>query len=174
MNEIERLGKHESIKWTDYYMTMAFLVSTKSKDPSTQCGCVIATTDNRILSIGFNGPPRGFPDEEAVISRPEKYHYWIHAEENALLNYHGSCSDFMGAIAYVTGKPCTRCLRGLIQAGISRIVFQKGRHLKIFDNEPGYELAWNRLALMIRIDEIDIKDSITNIVNKVLTNDQCF
>lgn len=45
--------------WDKYFIEMAVLVSTKSKDPSTKVGCVIVGPDNEIRSTGFNGFPRG-------------------------------------------------------------------------------------------------------------------
>jgi len=47
----------------------------------------------------------------------------IHGEENALLAYNGSRQDIQGATAYVTGRPCYKCLRMLIQKGIRRVVW---------------------------------------------------
>jgi len=133
--------------WDNYYMAMVLLVATRSKDPSTKCGAVLVSKDHRVLSIGYNGTYSGFPDDETVISRPAKYHYWLHAEENALLNYSGSRSDMEGATMYVTSRPCTRCLRGMIQSGISRIVFNKSRRLAIYDVEgDGTDEAWNAMA----------------------------
>jgi dCMP deaminase len=45
--------------WDNYFIEMAELIASKSKDPSTQVGCVIVGPDNEIRSTGFNGFPRG-------------------------------------------------------------------------------------------------------------------
>jgi dCMP deaminase len=45
--------------WDTYFIKMALLIAQKSKDPSTQVGCVIVGPDNEIRSTGFNGFPRG-------------------------------------------------------------------------------------------------------------------
>jgi len=45
--------------WDEYYIKLAMLIASKSKDPSTQVGCVIVGPDNEIRSTGFNGFPRG-------------------------------------------------------------------------------------------------------------------
>lgn len=47
------------MNWEEYYIKMAMLIATKSKDPSTQVGCVIVGPDNEVRSTGFNGFPRG-------------------------------------------------------------------------------------------------------------------
>ena len=49
----------------------------------------------------------------------------IHAEENAILAYNGSNQDIEGSSIYITGSPCHKCLRMIIQKGIKRIVYPK-------------------------------------------------
>ena len=45
--------------WDTFFIEMAMLISSKSKDPSTKVGCVIVGPDNEVRSTGFNGFPRG-------------------------------------------------------------------------------------------------------------------
>ena len=49
---------------TNVYMAMAKLISKRSKDPNTQVGAVIVSSDDRILSVGYNGFPNGCSDDE--------------------------------------------------------------------------------------------------------------
>lgn len=101
-------------------MALAFVASQRSIDPSTKHGCVITASDHRILSIGYNGPPRGSDEEKVPLTRPDKYHFMAHAEANAIDN----CThDLNGSIAYVTGKPCSACLLRLIQRGVKTIIY---------------------------------------------------
>ena len=71
------------------------LAGFRSKDPSTQVGACIVSEDNKILSIGYNGFPRGCSDDEFPWDRQEedpynsKYLYVAHSELNAILNYRG-------------------------------------------------------------------------------------
>jgi len=109
--------------WDSFYLAQAFVASDKSLDPDTQHGCVIVSKDNRPISSACNGPIRNSVDENIPMDRPDKYDYIIHAEENAILFYSGSKFDIDGATAYITGRPCKRCLRMLIQKGIKRIVY---------------------------------------------------
>jgi dCMP deaminase len=106
--------------WDDYFIALAFLSSTRSLDPSTKHGCVITDRHRRIQSIGFNGPPRGMDDTKVPLTRPDKYPYMIHAEENAILS---SNTSLDGSIAYITGHPCHKCFRMLIQKGVAKIVY---------------------------------------------------
>jgi dCMP deaminase len=109
--------------WDEYYLTMAFVVAQRSFDPSSKCGCVIVSKDNRVLSTGYNGPLKKSIDSHIPLTRPEKYFHMIHGEENALLAYSGSAQDIQDGTAYITGRPCHRCLRDLLQKGITRIVY---------------------------------------------------
>jgi len=97
--ELEKINPIENIKnrltWREYYLSLAFLISLRSFDPSSRCGCVIVDQNNRILSTGYNGPIKQSIDEHIPLTRPQRYHHMIHAEENALLSYFGSApKDF--------------------------------------------------------------------------------
>lgn len=109
--------------WDSFYMALAFVASQRSIDPSTKHGCVIVQ-NNRILSIGYNGPPRGADDSKVPLTRPDKYHFMAHAEANAIDNCgHDFGNSAFHTIAYVTGKPCSACLLRLIQRGITHIIY---------------------------------------------------
>ena len=111
-----------NIGWVEFYIGLAFAVSQKSKD-ITKHGCVITDNENEILGLGFNGPPKGFPDYDMPTHRehnnaPNKYDVTIHAEVNAVSN----CQHKpINGIAYVTGKICPPCLSHLYQNGIRRL-----------------------------------------------------
>lgn len=101
-------------------MRIADVVSTRSPDPDTKHGAVIADQHHRILGVGYNGFPRGGPDHEYPTTRPDKYPYMVHAELNAILNCHARPE---GATLYVTGRPCPECMKAIIQAGIDGVVY---------------------------------------------------
>ena len=52
------------ITWDEYFMGVAKLSAMRSKDPSTQVGACIVSQDNKILSMGYNGFPKGCSDDE--------------------------------------------------------------------------------------------------------------
>lgn len=106
-------------KWVVRHLELCDVVSTWSKDPSSQFGCFITDSKHRPLGYGFNGFPRGFQDlPERWNDRPFKYAHVIHAEENAIINSTGSLD---GAIAYVNGCPCSSCMGKLAQTGIVEV-----------------------------------------------------
>ena len=113
--------------WDIYYLTMAYIVAQRSFDASSKCGCVIVSKDNSVLSTGYNCPLKGSIDEEIPVTRPEKYYHMLHGEENALLAYNGSKQDIQDATAYVTGRPCHKCLRMMMQKGITRIIHSENQ-----------------------------------------------
>lgn len=127
-------AKREGVlSWDDYFMALAKLSAMRSKDPNTQVGCCIVSADNRILSIGYNGAPNGFEDDEFPWAREgeplnTKYFYVVHAERNGILNYHGSRRDLEGATIYVDLFPCNECAKEIIQAGIKRVVYLSDKY----------------------------------------------
>lgn len=76
-----------------------------------------------MLSSGFNGFVRGAKDKKLPNTRPDKYPYMIHAEQNLLLNCarHGISTE--DCYMVVTLSPCAQCMRMSYQAGIRTIYF---------------------------------------------------
>lgn len=107
-------------KWDRRFLSLASEVSSWSQDPSTKVGSVIATEDYRILSLGFNGFPRGVKDTaDRYSDKSIKLKLVCHAERNALDNAH---FDVTGATIYSTLFPCNECAKSIIQRGIKRVV----------------------------------------------------
>lgn len=105
---------------------MAHLLASWSKDPSTQVGAVIVDANQRVLSLGWNGFPRGVIDDITERNlRPGKYDFYSHAEENAICNAAALGCSVRGGTIYVTHHPCAGCTRMIIQAGISEVVLSK-------------------------------------------------
>lgn len=114
------------MSWSEYFMDMARLVATRSKDPSTKVGCVIVTPEKIVAGTGYNGIPRGVRDLPERMERPAKYLWTSHAEENAVAQAARIGGRLGGSVAYVTHAPCARCARTLIQAGIIEVVIGNG------------------------------------------------
>lgn len=107
-------------KWDVRFLGLAQHIAGWSKDDSTKVGAVIVTPQQRIVSTGFNGPPRGVQDDPA-IDRETKLRRTIHAEKNAVLF---AQRDLAGCSIYVTHHPCGPCAAFIAQAGIARVVVQ--------------------------------------------------
>ena len=116
------------LRWDEYFMAIAKLSAMRSKDPNTQVGACIVDANNRILSIGYNGAPNGFHDDNFPWDREgpmleTKYAYVCHAELNAILNYRGSRKDLEVAKIYVDLFPCNECAKLIIQSGIKEVIY---------------------------------------------------
>lgn len=109
--------------WDAWFITICCLVSQRSLDPHTKHGCVVIDADRTILSLGYNGPPRGCSDEDIPLTRPAKYKYMSHAEVNAITNAARSGVSLKGATFYITGMPCQDCFRHILNVGARRIVY---------------------------------------------------
>ncbi len=127
----------------EYYIEIAKAVSLRSTCLKKHYGAVVVR-EGEILSTGYNNPPRG----EAHCSvctkcvRGKTFSTYIdcpavHAEMNALLS--AARKDMIGADLYLAGFdvssgepieceawPCEICLRLIKNAGIERIINNKG------------------------------------------------
>jgi dCMP deaminase len=126
---------HNELKWNKRYLDMAKLVSSWSKDPSTQCGAVIVNADNEIVSVGFNGFPKNVADTEPRLNNRElKYAITLHAERNAILFAKQSLKDC--TLYTFPMQCCSECAAMAIQSGIKRHVslsYQPERWQKSFE-----------------------------------------
>lgn len=121
------------LDWDTYFMSVAMLSAMRSKDPNTQVGACIVDKNNRILSIGYNGTPNGYDDDNFPWDREgnpleTKYLYVVHAERNAVLNYRGSRKDLEGAKIYVDLFPCNECAKEIVQCGIKEVIYLSDKY----------------------------------------------
>jgi dCMP deaminase len=107
-------------KWQNYFANVALAVARGSLDPSTKVGAIIYRPDKSIVSCGFNGLPRGIPDnlERMIADRQWKYDRIVHAEANAL-DHKRECTFGYGMV--VTHPPCSKCALKIISNGIKTV-----------------------------------------------------
>lgn len=118
------------ISWDEYFMGLAHLSALRSKDPNTQVGACIVDSENKVVSIGYNGLPRGCSDTEFPWGREggfrdSKYAYVVHAELNAILNSPRPVKD---CVLYVSLFPCNECAKAIIQSGIRKVVYESDKY----------------------------------------------
>ena len=119
------------INWDEYFMGIALLSAKRSKDPGTQVGACIVNDENRIMSVGYNGMPKGCSDDEFPWDREgdvlkSKYAFVCHAELNAILNFRGG--NLSGCRVYCTLFPCNECAKAIIQIGIKEIIYLEDKY----------------------------------------------
>ena len=123
--------RNDYISWDEYFMGIAMLSGMRSKDPHTQVGACIVSDDNKILSMGYNGFPKGCSDDEFPWNRDgdpleNKYFYTTHSELNAILNYRGGSLE--GSKLYVSLFPCNECAKAIIQSGIREVIYDDDKY----------------------------------------------
>jgi dCMP deaminase len=108
-------------KWDMRYLELAKHVAQYSKDPSTQTGAVIVDKNNRVISMGYNGFPRGVLDTpERYTDRAIKLKMIVHCEVNAMIFAKvplDDCTLYTWPFA-----SCSNCAGVVIQSGITRCV----------------------------------------------------
>lgn len=155
--------------WDEYFLTMAFLASSRSHDAERQHGCILVDDHNRVLSTGYNGFPRGLLDHCLPNIRPGKYRLIIHAEKNSILN---SKTRPENATAYITGRPCLECLKALYQSGITNLVCfgdEDDMPSAQFASNPEEQQVWYQLVeqcnIKIKYVKFDLKEMVCKIFN---------
>jgi dCMP deaminase len=131
---------HRNKAWDKYFLDIANVVKTKSKDVHTQIGVVVVGKNNEIVSTGYNSFPRGINDNVPERQeRPEKYFWFEHAERNAIYNAARIGVSTLGCTMYMTcAMPCADCARAIINAGITRIVLGNGDSAKGGHTDSSY------------------------------------
>ncbi len=117
--------------WDEYFLEIARQVATRSTCLRRHVGAIIVR-DKRILSTGYNGPPKGLRhcDEVGCLreqlgipsGQRQEICRGLHAEQNAIIQaaLHGVSVE--GGTVYVTHQPCITCAKMIINSGIVRAV----------------------------------------------------
>ncbi len=128
--------RKDYISWDECFMRMAHVIADRSKDPSTQAGAVIASQNNVVVGLGYNGWPRGIETEALPWERKgdladTKYAYVVHAEENAIYNANAKTK---GCKLYCTLFPCNDAPRLLSRTALPKLFT---RVINIMTSRPG-------------------------------------
>lgn len=116
-------------KFDDIFMELAVNLAKRSHCVRRCVGAVL-TQDTRIISIGYNGPPKGthncdeeWPKEGCSRDSKGGCSLAIHAEQNAILYAVKNKTSVEGATLYVTLSPCLSCARIIYTMGIKKVIF---------------------------------------------------
>lgn len=123
--------------WDGYFMEIAEVIKSRSTCMRRQVGAVIVK-DNRILSTGYNGAPKGIQHcgetgclrERLNVPSGERHELCrgLHAEQNAIIQAAVFGVAVEGGTLYTTLSPCILCTKMIINAGIKRIVLREDYH----------------------------------------------
>jgi len=115
--------KEKLLAFDKRYLKMATIWAENSYCTRRQVGAIIVK-NQMIISDGYNGTPSGFEnicEDENNLTKS----YVLHAEANAITKVAKSNNSSDGATLYVTCSPCMECSKLIIQAGITRVVFDE-------------------------------------------------
>lgn len=133
------------------YMQTARLHAGLSKAVRAKVGAVLVTKQGVTLT-GYNGTPVGRPNDceykvhdigklyPDLVTKPEV----IHAELNCIMKAAREGVSCIGATVYVTLSPCIQCSAMLVQAGVSRVVYEQ-----LYKDNAGIELL-NSCGILVQ------------------------
>ena len=105
------------------YMDIATVIAQRSHDAETKVGAVLVNNSSgAIIATGFNGFVRGADDAILPNTRPDKYEYIVHAEQNLICNSakHGISMNNCSLVC--TMSPSKLCMRMLLNCGITKVI----------------------------------------------------
>jgi len=147
-----------------FFIETAQRISEFSKCQRLKVGAVI-TSNNRIVSCGYNGSPSGFincndpcacggmtfnwDNSAGALHHLFSEQFEIHAEMNAILDMAKRGLSPEGCTLYTTICPCKNCAKLVIASGIKRIVFNdyyyRDVECKNLDNKEVNEIIFQEL-----------------------------
>ncbi len=155
----------DTLTWDEYFMGLAHLSALRSKDPNTQVGAAIVDENHKVVSVGYNGLPKGCSDDEFPWDRQggvleSKYAFVVHAELNAILNAPRSVA---GCTIYVSLFPCNECAKAIIQSGIKKIVYESDKYAstettqasKLMLRTAGVELVRIPRTIVLNVEKVE-------------------
>jgi dCMP deaminase len=105
------------------YMDVAITIAERSHDAETKVGAVLVNNKSgAIKATGFNGFVRGADDQNLPNTRPDKYEYILHAEQNLIANCSRHGISMEDCTLVCTLSPCKLCMRLLFNCGITKVI----------------------------------------------------
>lgn len=105
------------------FMDIAEVIAQRSHDSETKVGAIlISNKSGAILSTGYNGFVRGANDKALPTTRPDKYEYILHAEQNLISNAARHGISMEDTTLVCTLSPCKLCMRMLVNCGITKVI----------------------------------------------------
>ena len=125
-------------KWDDRFLGLAQFIAQWSLDPNTKVGAVIADSEQRIVSLGYNGFPRGVHDlPERLQNRDIKLKMTVHGELNAIIFAQRPLSEC--TLYTWPFMSCAQCAAMVIQSGIRRVVAPISDNPRWIDDFPSFD-----------------------------------
>lgn len=118
--------------YDEYFMEMAYVVAKRSTCLRRRVGAILVK-EKHILSTGYNGAPKGLRHcsetgclrENQSIPSGQRHELCrgLHAEQNAIIQAAVFGVSIKGSVLYCTNTPCVVCVKMLINAGVTEIIY---------------------------------------------------
>ena len=122
----------ERPSYDEYFMEMAHVVAKRSTCLRRKVGAILVK-DKHILSTGYNGAPKGLlhccqtgcirADQNIPSGERHELCRGLHAEQNAIIQAAVFGVSIKGSVLYCTYTPCVVCVKMLINAGVTEIIY---------------------------------------------------
>ena len=142
-----------------HFMNLAHTHAERSTCKRHKIGAVIVQ-DGYVISIGYNGAPRKMAhcldigclrDERGIASGEQQQECRaVHAEQNAIIQAASHGATLKGATLYCGFYPCIICTKMIINAGISRVVYETR-----YPNELGEQMFKEAGVRVDRLQDIE-------------------
>ena len=123
----ESVGDRPSMKRVN--MNMLRVLKYRSTCPPGRQHAAMIVRDDRVVSMGYNGPPRGWSAPGACLMGCDEYGKdfrrcpCIHAEVNAIINAARAGVTILCADMFVTKKPCSACALMIENCGLEAVYY---------------------------------------------------
>lgn len=128
-------------------MRVADAISERSRCSRAKVGAVIVSSDRRVISSGYNGPPSGLwvagpcidwcPRAQRTSGDPDPLYddcHAAHAESNAIAR--ADFSAMAGSTIYITTSICKGCAKVVANSGVKRVVYRGSEHAEDAHRSP--------------------------------------
>ena len=119
--------------WDTYFVKLCQMVAQRSTCLRRKVGALLVA-NRRILASGYNGAPQGLPhcaevgclrDQMGIPSgERQELCCGLHAEQNAIIQAAVHGVALQEVTLYCTIQPCITCAKMLINANVTRIVYE--------------------------------------------------
>lgn len=125
--------------WDEFFLDIAKATASRATCKRAKHGCVLVR-NNGVVSTGYNGAPPRVDHclENGCLMLNDHCERCNHAEMNAICQAAIRGHATKGCTAYVTGEPCMECIRTLLCAGITKVVYIDGGYPIKCETEANY------------------------------------
>lgn len=159
---LRKLGDHNMSyrpSWDAYFMIIARAISLRSNCISRKVGAIIVK-DNRIISTGYNGTPKGVKNcyeggckrctSKTESGKKLEQCLCSHGEENAITQAACYGIAVKGAILYTTISPCLICAKMIINADIKEVIYRE----EYSSNETAFNILAEAKIIVRKLQEV--------------------